>query len=866
MRKIFTLTVLLFFIFLFSNAQIVPISPPYFNNFETDTTDWVVVNSGGSGWQWGAPNFGTTTGAHSGALAWDIELSTQYSNNSDAALYTPVFNFTFTTSAILSFWLNYNVEALWDGTRLEYTTNNGITWTMLGGIGGNPPYVNWYPASIWSSGLPAWTGLSSGWTKSQMINLGILPGIGGSPTVQFRFIFTSDATVALDGFSIDDFSISIPGPNDAGVTNVIKPYTPSAAGYSSPVSVQFTNFGNINISNFDVSYTLDGGLPVTQTYSGTLAPGASDSMDFPDIIVPSGTYTICTYTSMPADPDNSNDTMCFQLSGVVASINMMNFPDTTANPPCDIPFLFNDYIYGTASGLNITDSIFIYIAFGDGTDTSYADDGISFSIQVQHQYTFAGQFSIQYIATALNGTISDTITMYNQVILSDSCGTISGTIYFDANANCIFDTGDSKLNGILAGVSVGGNILYWDFTDTVGDYDFNVPTGAMYSVQLAPSNLYNTICPASGIYSNITILPSTGNDFALNVVPGYDLEPTISATNFRPNFNRTVFLTMHNNLFLPTIGELRFPVDTNYFIFLSASPPPSAIIGDTLIWNTGILSYNSGSFYASVDLFCKSTMQIGDTICVKAIAEPIVADSFPLNNIATTCRPVTNSIDPNDKSVTPGGAILSGTELIYTINFQNTGNDTAFNVFILDTIDASLDVSTMRILTSSHTMSTVFLSNNVIKFSFNNIYLPDSNTNEPSSHRNILFAIKPISGIPNGTTISNTAHIYFDFNPDVATNSTYNIISDPVGIHEPAFGNETFMLFPNPAEDHITLVSKNNSSGNLIIHDLAGKEVLRKNISGNKVLVDVKNITSGFYFVSMEQDGSVVRKKIIVMH
>ena len=109
-------------------------------------------------------------------------------------------------------------------------------------------------------------------------------------------------------------------------------------------------------------------------------------------------------------------------------------------------------------------------------------------------------------------------------------------------------------------------------------------------------------------------------------------------------------------------------------------------------------------------------LQIGDTICLSAVAEPIASDSVPLNNIATICRAVTNSVDPNDKNVTPAGHVPSGTELTYHINFQNTGNDVAYNIFVLDTIDPSLDISTMQITASSHLMSTIFLNSNVLIF------------------------------------------------------------------------------------------------------------------------------------------------------
>ncbi|HKR06417.1 MAG TPA: T9SS type A sorting domain-containing protein [Bacteroidia bacterium] len=858
-----------FFVMILSalNAQV--ITPPYFNNFESGASGWAADTTTTNLWQLGLPNFGTTTVAFSGVNAWSFDSD---STNSEAILYSPVFDFSTTIDATLSFWLSFDTEQNWDGTRLEYNKNN-TGWTLLSN---GATSFNWYNMSaINCSGQPAWAGSSAylqnptaaGWAYAEN-KLNALNGLGPND-VQFRFVFCSDASVISTGVSIDDFSIHVPQPDDAGIYNIIRPYSSSAAGYSSPVSFEIKNYGSNNLSSFDVSYSLDGGAPVTQTWNGTLLPGAIDTVVFPNITVPTGSYSICAYTSLAGDPNNTNDTLCVQRTGVIPFIDITNYPDTSSYSPCDIPYQYNDFIYGTTFGLNFGDTILIHAAWGDGTDDTYILPGNgSITLQVTHSYTFPGQFSIQYVATALGGGLSDTITMYNQVILSDSCEVISGTVYFDSNANCMFDAGDTKLYSIPVELQTGGGTFLWDFTDINGDYNFNVPIGLTYDIILTPANnLYTPTCPASGIYPNISVLPSTGNDFAVDATPGYDLQPTVFTWNVRPNFNSTVNLTMRNNLLLPVMGELRFPVDTNSFNYVSAVPVPSSISGDTLIWNSGLLSYNSGNFNADVVLFAKPGLQIGETVCLSAIAEPIFSDSVPSNNIASICRVVTNSADPNDKNVTPSGPIQSTDNLTYHINFQNTGNDVAYNIFVLDTLDPSLDISTMQLIASSHSMSTIFLNSHVIKFTFNNINLPDSNANEPASHGYISYSIRPVQGLINGTVINNNAGIYFDFNPAVMTNTTYNVIDNPVGISAPLPENESFIIYPNPAHDVLSIAAKNNSPlGNIILNDLMGKEILNRHVSENRMLLNVKNISNGMYFISIEENGNKLKKKIIILH
>ncbi|MCB0683880.1 MAG: hypothetical protein KDC32_23685, partial [Saprospiraceae bacterium] len=78
---------------------------------------------------------------------------------------------------------------------------------------------------------------------------------------------------------------------------------------------------------------------------------------------------------------------------------------------------------------------------------------------------------------------------------------------------------------------------------------------------------------------------------------------------------------------------------------------------------------------------------------------------FPENEgspfTAIDCQENVGAFDPNDKQAFPYGYdsahyIEAETELEYRIRFQNTGTDTAFNVLILDTLSAQLDLSSVR--------------------------------------------------------------------------------------------------------------------------------------------------------------------------
>lgn len=150
------------------------------------------------------------------------------------------------------------------------------------------------------------------------------------------------------------------------------------------------------------------------------------------------------------------------------------------------------------------------------------------------------------------------------------------------------------------------------------------------------------------------------------------------------------------------------------------------------------------------------------------------------------CIIIRDSYDPNDISVTPEGIganhyIKNDNKLRYTIRFQNTGTDTAYNIYIIDTLPKELDIATLDMLGSSHNYTYKLLSGqkeNVLQIDFKNIYLVDSFANEPLSNGFVSFDIRLNDSLKKGTIVRNFADIYFDFNAPVRTNTVFNTIYD----------------------------------------------------------------------------------------
>ncbi len=297
---------------------------PYCDNFESGNPAWTPTQTGTSAWQVGTPGFGLTNSAHSFPNAWDIDRATGYANNATCNLTSTSFDFTCNGgvyNAFLDFWLNYNTDFN-DGASIQYSNDNGTTWITLPT---NASATNWYDGQNQEG--DAWSGVSNGWKNStyQLATLGA--GVGGQPSVLFRFRFRSDASSTFDGLSMDDFCVKIPPPNDVGADSILKPIGAQPSNTIVPIVVQVCNYGSLPQTSFPVTYLVSpSGQTGTFTWTGNLLGGQCASFQLPDSVpINNGVQSICAWATLP-DPFPENDTTCSSFFGV-ATVDAQTYCD-----------------------------------------------------------------------------------------------------------------------------------------------------------------------------------------------------------------------------------------------------------------------------------------------------------------------------------------------------------------------------------------------------------------------------------------------------------------------------------------------------------------------------------------------------------
>ena len=200
------------------------------------------------------------------------------------------------------------------------------------------------------------------------------------------------------------------------------------------------------------------------------------------------------------------------------------------------------------------------------------------------------------------------------------------------------------------------------------------------------------------------------------------------------------------------------------------------------------------------------------------------------------------------------------TLLRYKIQLQNTGTHLAYNIFIIDSIDSNLDISTFKLQSTSHPCKVSFLAPHVLLFKFDNILLPNATTNEPLSHGYINYTIETKSGLPLLTEFRNKASIYFDFNPPIVTNEVLNTI----GSLNTSFLENTDIvyLFPNPSKGLLSVQSK-YTINKLTVYSMQGEVVLSSSPESKYVNFEIHN--EGFYIIKLFHNKSIITKKLLVV-
>jgi hypothetical protein len=236
------------------------------------------------------------------------------------------------------------------------------------------------------------------------------------------------------------------------------------------------------------------------------------------------------------------------------------------------------------------------------------------------------------------------------------------------------------------------------------------------------------------------------------------------------------------------------------------------------------------------------------------------------------CHQVVGAYDPNVKTASPVGLgsehiIGKNIPIEYTIQFQNTGTDTAFRVMIVDKLPRELDTKTLRMGAASHPYTWSLFNHDSLVITFEPIALPDSNVNVVASQGAVQFTLQQMPNLPDGTRFENRASIYFDYLSPVITDPAYHTIGQLlVSFHDPLPDTDAWQVHGNPTPDLVVFTSQKQSfdTCEFTLIDGSGRVIEKVQFQGNTLNYHFPVVRTGTYFFQIgPKNGEMQSGKII---
>lgn len=565
-------------------------------------------------------------------------------------------------------------------------------------------------------------------------------------------------------------------------------------------------------------------------------------------------------------------------------INGFAFCDDNSNGIMDnneaiipnLPLNMNNYIHysGTVNQADSTDVTGYY----NFPITIY--DSAQFTLIVDQAWLNANGyvanntiFNFNFPSYNNSDSLFDCATHFNIPIICNASSSdsicVGGQLFCDVNNNGILDGNETVIPNAPVNITLlNGAGSFTTFSDSLGNYIYHNyhPNTDSVEVEIPSYWLVNHGYSAMAPTLVTTLDCSIATDLAVDCNISLPCDNTwinlFGAGPYYQNWTNTMALTFGNSnyIFPGSVYTISITIPNGSTLDTSALNVANYTLnGNILTWTQTINGFDSLLIDFNVAAGIADSTLHNYTA---AISGPNL-DCDSTNNLVSYTAIVGSSYDPNNKLVNLPPYINAGMqeELIYTINFQNTGTAPAQDVRIEDQLSQYLDWSSLEVVSKSHNMFYALDANGKITFTFPQIWLPDSTTNEPLSKGYVSFKIKENINVPLNVPIENTASIYFDLNPPIITNTTSN--TNSVLSNGSIAQSTTLKIYPNPSNGLFHIVS-NEMINEVRVFDLSGKQVFYRNDSNNHTQIDLSNLNKGMYVVKITSAGTITNRRIIL--
>ncbi len=236
------------------------------NSFEVNNGGFEPIANPKTFWERGIPATGPSS-AHSGSKVWGTLLSENINPDYQIYnLYTPFFDLSSITNAIVDFWYYVNLpNQSWNGAQLCISTNQGHDFVVLGKYPTDYDKNNFFSEPPDWNQQPGWADSTDDW-ENKVIDLSLFKG--NKIQLKFRFI-NQGWTLGYAGFYFDDFVIKRERPPIAGSGDAVS--IPSVAEPATTDDFSLKYIAENNFYKGQVTFT----VPADWTTPQTGVPGGA---------------------------------------------------------------------------------------------------------------------------------------------------------------------------------------------------------------------------------------------------------------------------------------------------------------------------------------------------------------------------------------------------------------------------------------------------------------------------------------------------------------------------------------------------------------------------------------------------------------
>jgi len=505
----------------------------------------------------------------------------------------------------------------------------------------------------------------------------------------------------------------------------------------------------------------------------------------------------------------------------------------------------------------------------DATVTFYLSeqDAMNGQNPIANPESFLGYPGIQMVYVRTTFASSDCVAINTLFLVIQPCfnNMVTVSLHVDYDGTGCTPSSPPLCNAMVSLIS--GNSIFYGSAGPNGSISFaNIPAGPAV---VMPVNIPDGLAISGPSSQTIFMEPNVTNNYQVDfcyspVAAITDVQVSVYPIgNARPGFPAYYAIIVSNLGTSTASGTVTLQFDGTRLSLIGSEP---AAFNQTN--NTISLSYSDLAPWQSTYLWINFVVamppiaDLGDQLSFTVSCTSNQPDNNPDNNIMSFFQPVVNSFDPNDIAVLEGPVIpqeQADDWLHYIVRFENTGTAEAVNVRVENTLSDLLNWNTLAIEGSSHPVVTNW-QGNLATFRFDNINLPATSQDAVSSHGWVAYRVKPGANFVQGTTIENNAHIYFDFNAGVMTNTVTTELA-PLSIADPKAGK--FVLYPNPAGEFIRVTSTNTPS-EITVYDITGRRMpVSTRQEGTETLVNTAPLPSGVYTVKIRTESGITNRKLL---